>query len=101
MHYLFHVPLGQLTWYLNFQQGKDFDQEYGNPAEGVREHDEEKAVCHCHILVQPSTQLCGIDACLIDGVKHAGVGHDNDEEGHQVKSYKYKHKAVIEQQHKA
>lgn len=50
--------------------------------------------------MQLSTQLCGIDACLIDGVKHAGVGDDNDEEGHQVKSYKHIHKSLIEQQHK-
>lgn len=72
------------TWYLHFQQRQDFHQEDGNPAEGVGKHYEEKAVGHGHVSVQPAPQVCCINARFIDGVEHAGVGEDDDEEGHQV-----------------
>lgn len=66
-----------LTRYLHLQQGQDFYQKYGNPAEGVREHYEEKPVGHGHVSVQSAPQVCGIDAGFIDGVEHAGVGEDD------------------------
>lgn len=75
------------TWNLYFKQRENFDQEYGNPAEGIREHDKKEAVGYSHILVQTTSQLCGINACLVDRVKHTGVGDDDDEEGYQVQSY--------------
>lgn len=66
------------TWNLHLEQRENFDQEYWDPAEGIREHDEKEAVGHSHV----SAQLCGINTCLVDGVEHAGVGDDDDEEGY-------------------
>lgn len=70
------------TWNLHLEQRENFDQEYGDPAEGIREHDEKEAIGHSHVLVQPAAQIRGINSCLVDGVKHAGVGNDDDEEGY-------------------
>lgn len=39
-----------------------------------------KSVGHSHIF----PQLRGIDAAFIDGIEHAGIGEDDDEESHQV-----------------
>jgi len=76
--------LSSLTWYLHLQQREGLHQEYGNPAEGVREHYEEEAVGHGHVAVQPAPHVRGVDARLVDGVEHAGVGHSDHHEGHQV-----------------
>lgn len=73
-----------LTRYLHLQQREDFHQKYGNPAEGIREHYEEKPVGYSHIFVQSAPQVCGIDASFIDGAEHAGVGEDDHQKGHQV-----------------
>lgn len=72
------------TWYLHLQQRQDFHKKYGDPAEGVREHYEEKPVGHGHIPVQPAPHVCCINPRFIDGVEHAGVGEDDDQERHQV-----------------
>lgn len=72
------------TWYFNFKQREGFNQEYGYPAESVREHDKEKAVGHGHVFVQPTAHICGIDACFINGTEHAGIGNYNHQEGHQI-----------------
>lgn len=66
------------AWYLHLQKGKRFDQEYWNPAEGIREHNEKEAIGHSHIFVQAITHICGVDTGLIDGVEHTGVAEDND-----------------------
>lgn len=70
------------TWNLHLEQRENLDQEYGDPAEGIREHDEKEAVGHSHVFVQTTAQLCGINTRLVDGVKHAGVGDDDDEESY-------------------
>lgn len=80
-----------LTRDLHLQQGEDFHQKYGNPAEGVRDHYEEKPVGHGHVFVQSAPQVCGIDPGLIDGVEHAGVGEDDDEESHHVQTWRNAH----------
>lgn len=73
-----------LTRYLHLQQWEDFYPKYRNPAEGIREHYEEKPVGHSHISVQPAPQVGGIDAGFIDGAEHTGVGEYNHQESHQV-----------------
>ena len=75
-----------LTRYLHLQQWKNLDQEYRYPAEGVREHDEEEAVGHGHVFVQPAPHVGGVDARLVDGVKHTRVGDGDHQEGHQIKA---------------
>lgn len=66
------------AWYLHLKKGERFDQEYWNPAEGIREHNEEEAIGYSHIFVQAITQICGIDAGLVNGVEHTRVAEDDD-----------------------
>lgn len=73
-----------LTRYLHLQQWEDFYQKYGNPAEGIREHYEEKPVGYSYVSVQSAPHVCGIDASFIDGAEHAGVREDDHQECHQV-----------------
>lgn len=58
----------------------DCQQKYGNPAESVRDPYEENVVGQSHIF----PQLCSIDSAFRDGVEHAGIGEEDDEESHQV-----------------
>lgn len=79
-------PICFLTRDFHFQKWENFHQEYGDPAEGVREHDEEKPVGHGHVSVQPAPHVGGVQARFIDGAKHAGVGEDDHQERHQVQT---------------
>lgn len=45
-----------------------------------------KPVSHSHVFVQSAPQVRGVDARFIDGVKHAGVAEEDDEESHQIKT---------------
>lgn len=66
------------AWYFHLQKGECFDQKYWNPAEGIREHNKEKAIGHSHIFGQAVMHVCGVDTGLVDGAEHTGVAENND-----------------------
>lgn len=75
----------QLTWNVNIHQGKELEDENGDPAEGVGEHNEEEPLDDGH--------LHGEDAALsrpggsdMDGIEHACVGKHDEDKGHQVQT---------------
>lgn len=75
-----------LTWDLHFQQGEDLHQEDRDPAEGIGEHDEEEALSYGDVAVQPAAQVGHVETRLVDGVEHARVGDDYNQEGGKIKT---------------
>lgn len=38
-----------LTWYFHPEEGENFNDKYGNPADGIREHYKKETVRHSHL----------------------------------------------------
>lgn len=68
------------------QQWQDLEDENGDPAEGVRDDDGEEAFGDGHLFFDVVAVLGGLSARSLDVIKHACIGENYDQEGHQVET---------------
>lgn len=76
-----------LTRNFDVHKRQDLEDENGNPAQRIGDHDGEKAFGNCQLFLNVVAIFGRLCSCPLDIIKHAPIGQQDDEKSHQVQTY--------------